>query len=71
MNDENDKNNELPAEQVALIDHLVLKAFVICEISFQVVKNPYFINLLKNLRSNYNSSLQKHLSTNLLNKESI
>ena len=48
MNDENDKNNELPAEQAALIDCSVLKAFVICEIPFQVVKNPYFINLLKN-----------------------
>jgi len=57
MNDENDKNNELSAEQAALIDRLVLKAFIMCEISFQVVENPYFINLLKTLRSNYNPLL--------------
>jgi len=49
INDENDKNNELPAEQAALINCSVLKAFVMCEIPFQVVENPYFINLLKNL----------------------
>ncbi len=49
MNDKNDKNNELPAEQTVLIDCSVLKAFVMCEIPFQVVENPYFINLLKNL----------------------
>jgi len=49
INDENNKNNELPVEQIVLIDRSVLKAFIICEISFQIVKNPYFINLLKNL----------------------
>ncbi len=49
INNKNNKNNKLPAEQVALIDHLVLKAFVMYEILFQVVKNSYFINLLKNL----------------------
>ncbi len=71
INDENDKNNELLAEQAALIDHSVLKAFVMYGIPFQVVKNPYFINLLKNFWSNYNSSSREHLSTNLLNEESI
>ena len=71
MNDENDKNNELLTEQAALIDHSVLKAFVMCEIPFQVVENPYFINLLKNFRSNYNPPSWEYLSTNLLNKESI
>ncbi len=49
MNDENDKNNELPAKQAALIDRSILKAFIMCEIPFQVIENPYFINLLKNL----------------------
>ncbi len=71
INDENNKNNELPVEQIVLIDRSVLKAFIICEISFQIVKNPYFINLLKNLWSNYNPPSWKHLFTNLLNEESI
>ncbi len=34
MNDKNDKNNELPVEQAALIDYSILKAFIICEILF-------------------------------------
>ncbi len=71
MNNENDKNNELPIEQVVLIDHLILKAFVIYEIPFQVVKNSNFINLLKNFWSNYNLSSQEYFSTNLLNEKSI
>ena len=71
MNDKNDKNNELPAEQAALIDCSVLKAFIICRIPFQVVENSYFINLLKNLWSNYNPPSREHFSTNLLNEESI
>ena len=47
INDEND--NELSVEQIALIDRSVLKAFAICGIPFQVIENPYFINMLKNI----------------------
>jgi hypothetical protein len=69
MNDEND--NELSAEQTALIDRSVLKAFAMCGIPFQVVENPYFINMLKNIRSNYSPPSRERLSTNLLHEEAI
>ena len=47
MGDENDI--ELSAEKIAVIDYSVLKAFVIYRIPFQVIKNPYFINIVKNI----------------------
>ena len=64
INDED--NKELSVKQIALIDHSVLRAFVMCEIPFRVIKNPYFISMLKNIWSNYNPSSWKRLFTNLL-----
>src|SRR6266498_1122163 len=69
MNDEN--NNELSSKQTALIDRSVLKAFTICEIPFQIVENSYFINMLKNIRSNYNPPSRECLSANLLHEKAI
>ena len=69
MNHENEI--ELSAEQAAFIDRSVLKTFVMCGIPFQIVENPYFINMLKNIRSNYSSPSRERLSTNLLHEEAI
>ena len=68
---ERDKNNELLPEQVALIDRLVLKAFVMCGIPFRIIENPYYVNMLKNLHSNYNPPSRDRLSNNLLSEECI
>ena len=62
---------ELSAEQAAFIDRSVLKTFVMCGIPFQIVENPYFINMLKNIRSNYSPPSRERLSTNLLHEEAI
>jgi hypothetical protein len=67
VDDEN--NDELSAEQAALIDRSMLKAFVMCGMPFQVVENPYFVNMLKSIRSNYNPPSRERLSTNLLHEE--
>ena len=67
MDDEN--NKELSVEQIILIDHSVLRTFMMCRIPFQVIENPYFISMLNNIRSNYNPLSRKCLSTNLLHKE--
>ena len=48
------ENEELSEERVALIDRSILKAFVIYAILFRIIENLYFINILKNLQSNYN-----------------
>lgn len=70
-NANNNNDEELPAEQAALIDRSILKAFVMCGIPFRVVEHPYFINVCKNLRSNYNPPSRERLSSNLLSEESI
>src|SRR5277367_5953863 len=64
-------NEELSEERVALIDRSILKAFVMCDIPFRIIENPYFINILKNLKSTYNPPSREYLSTNLLSEESI
>lgn len=67
---ESDKDN-LSTEQIAIIDRSVLKAFVMCGIPFRVIENPYFVNLLKNLNSNYEIPSRERLSNNLLDEEAI
>ena len=67
----NSENNELSKEQRALIDRSILKAFVMCGLPFQIIENPYFINIMKNLRLNYKPPSRKRLSNNLLNEEAI
>jgi hypothetical protein len=69
INDED--NKKLSVEQIVLIDYSMLKAFVMCGIPFQVIENPYFISMLKNIQSNYNLPSQERLSTNLLYEEVI
>lgn len=68
----NENYMEIESEEwVALIDHSILKVFVIYTIPFKIIENLYFINVLKNLQPNYNLLLQEHHTTNLLSKESI
>ena len=66
---EKDKINKLSTEQIAFMDRSMLKAFVICEIPFRIIENPYFINLFKNLQ--YNLPSRDHLFTNLLSEECV
>ena len=47
---ERNKDDALSLEQAAFIDHSVLKAFVMCGLSFRIIEIPYFINILKNLK---------------------
>jgi hypothetical protein len=65
------ESNELSEEQIALIDRSILKAFVMCGLPFQIIENPYFINMMKNLRLNYKPPSRERLSNNLLNEEAI
>lgn len=70
-NSEKEKNNELSTEKIALIDRLMLKAFVMCGIPFRIVENPYFINIFKIFQLNYNLPSRERLSTNLLSEECV
>jgi hypothetical protein len=68
---ERNKDDTLSLEQAAFIDRSVLKAFVMCGLPFHIIENPYFINVLKNLKKNYNSPFCEWLSTNLLSEECV
>jgi len=46
---DNSNDKELSEEQAALMDHLILKAFVMCAIPFRIIENLYLINVLKNM----------------------
>ena len=53
------------------IDNALIKAFICCNIAFTIVKNPFFIELLKTLCPGYNSPSRRKLSTELLERELI
>ena len=65
------ESNELSEEQRVLIDQSILKAFIIYKLLFQIIKNPYFINMIRNLYLNYKSPFREKLSNNLLNEKAF
>jgi hypothetical protein len=54
---------------VSMIDEAITLAFVMCGISFRVISNPFFVNALKILNSNYNAPSREVLSGRLLDNE--
>ena len=56
----------LPQERVDQIDRALIKFFVCCEVLFQVVELPFFIDLLKELNLIYNLPFWNILSNRLL-----
>ena len=53
------------------IDNILLKAFVCCNIAFNIIENPFFIELLKTLCAGYNPPSRRKLATELLEREVI
>ena len=47
------------------------KAFMICNILFRIIKNPWFINLIKNLQPGYDPPSRQVLSGTLLESETF
>ena len=56
---------------IAFIDRSILKAFVVYGLPFHIIENPYFINMIKNLRLNYNPLTREILLNKLLPEETI
>src|SRR3989337_1582058 len=52
------------------IDRALVKAFVICGIPWHIIENPFFIELIKLLRSSYQPPSREILSGRLLAQES-
>jgi hypothetical protein len=63
------ENKELPESKVQAINNALIRAFVCCGISFSVVDNPFFRELLYQLRPNYKPPSRKILSGSMLNQE--
>jgi hypothetical protein len=52
-----------------VIDNVLIKAFVCCNLAFNIIENPFFVELLKVLCMGYEPPSRKKLSVNLLQKE--
>jgi hypothetical protein len=51
------------------IDNALIKAFVCCNLAFNIIENPFFVEFLKVLCMGYEPPSRKKLSINLLQKE--
>ena len=53
------------------VNKILLKAFVMCGISWATIENPYFVELLKTLQPGYKQPSQKQLLTIFLENEVV
>ncbi len=66
-----DENQVLSENLKNNIDHSIIIAFVICDLLFFIIKNPWFVNALKSLQSNYNLLIREYLISLLLNNKAV
>ena len=64
-------STRMPSARVTRINHAIAKFFVACGISFQIIKNPFFINFVKELNLAYELPTRKYLSNQLLERELV
>ena len=62
-------STRMPSARVTRINRAIAKFFVACGISFQIIKNPFFINFVKELNSAYELPTREYLSNQLLERE--
>lgn len=67
--DEYHDYTELPESRVTRINRALVKFFIACGISFQIVEHPFFINFVKELNAGYNLPTRETLSIRLLERE--
>src|SRR6266542_6541514 len=60
---------ELISGYINRINQALIKAFVCCDISFQIVKNPFFVKLIKELNPSYKLPSREFLSGRLIEEE--
>src|SRR5256886_6086375 len=63
------KNKKLEKGYSNSIARSITKAFVMCNIPFSVIKNPYFVDLIKTLQPGYDPPSRQVLSGTLLQAE--
>jgi hypothetical protein len=62
-------STNLSEARINRINRALVKFFVCCEISYRIVKHPFFIDLLKELNAGYDPPTQEYLSGRLLETE--
>ena len=62
-------DDPLPLEISSRIDHSLLKAWVMAGIPFEVIKNPFILDLFKNLNLAYVPPSRTTLSDRCLNEK--
>lgn len=60
---------ELTSGCIDRINRALIKAFVCCGISFQIVENPFFVELIKELNPSYTLPSREVLSGRLMEEE--
>ncbi|PKK55226.1 hypothetical protein RhiirC2_803033, partial [Rhizophagus irregularis] len=63
------KNKELEKGYSDEIHRSIMKVFVICNIFFSIIENPWFIDLIKTLQPGYDPPSRQVLSSTLLESE--
>ena len=63
------ENSELGKERKEAIDTVLIKAFVCCGLPWHLIEHPFIIELLKQLRPNYNPPDRKTIVETLLTQE--
>jgi hypothetical protein len=65
------ENLDLSKERKDAIDTSLIRAFVCCGLSWHLIEHPFFIELLKQLRLNYNPPDRKTLAESFLTQEVV
>ena len=63
------ESSELGSGRKGVIDVALIKVFVYCGLPWSLIEHPFFIELLKQLRPNYNLPDRKTLVNTLLTEE--
>uniref|UniRef100_U9UD39 Uncharacterized protein n=1 Tax=Rhizophagus irregularis (strain DAOM 181602 / DAOM 197198 / MUCL 43194) TaxID=747089 RepID=U9UD39_RHIID len=63
------KNKELEKGYCDKINRSITKAFIMCNIPFSIIENPWFIDLIKTLQPGYDPPSRQVLSGTLLESE--
>jgi hypothetical protein len=63
------ESTKLSEDRIHEINRACVKAFVVCGISWHIIENPFFIELLKTLRPGYTPPSKEILSGKLLSQE--
>jgi hypothetical protein len=63
------ESKKLEKGKIEDINHIITKTFVMCNIPFSTVENPWFIDLIKSLQPRYDLPSRRILSGSLLEAE--